>query len=144
MALEWNGRAVERKIAEAQRIGINRTVSDAIVHAKRNHQWQNQTGTLEGSIQFHEFAYRIATGYRASWGSLDVAYALAIELGFDGVQEVKPHTRRTRSGSVSVRGHSRSVKRRAMPFLVPAGDAIYPDLAGNIADAARETGAVSK
>jgi hypothetical protein len=140
VALEWNGREIARRIDAAQRIGINRTVSDAIVYAKRNHEWNNQTGTLEGSIQFAEYAHRVRDGWRAIWGSLDVSYALAMELGFDGVQQVKAHTRRTKGGQASVRAHSRTVRRRPMPFLVPAADAIYPDLAGNIADAAREQG----
>lgn len=132
MALEWKGKDIERKLNEAQKLGINETVSDAIVYAMRNHEWKNVTGTLQGSIGVSEFAHRVAKGWRSVWGSLDVSYALALELGFTGTVKVRAHTRRTKRGSVKVSAHSRNIDRDAQPFLRPAADAIYPNLAGNI------------
>lgn len=104
--LDWNGDALARKIAAASLTGINATMADAVTHAKRNHEWQNRTGSLEGSISIAEFAKRVGRGARGLWGSKDIVYALIHELG------------------------GRHIKAR--PYLRPAADATYGALAGHI------------
>ena len=104
--LTWNGKKVFGSMAEASIIGVNDTMAQAVNHAKRNHEWQNRTGTLEGSISIAEWAQRMGRGVRGLWGSKDVVYALIHELG------------------------GRNIKAR--PYLRPAADAQYPTLGANI------------
>ena len=106
MSLEWNGPEVLRLMGEAALTGINATMAQAVEHAKRNHEWINRTGTLEGSIAIAEYAHKAGRGARGLWGSKDVEYALAQEIG--------------------------GLHNKARPYLRPAADAQYPDLAANI------------
>ena len=108
MSLDWKGPQVLKKAQQAQVDGINRTMAQSVEHAKRNHDWQNRTGTLEGSISIAEFGHRTQTGAEGLWGSRDVVYALTHELG----------------------DPSRGIPAR--PYLRPAADATYGNLAANI------------
>lgn len=111
--LDWNGDAIARKIAAASLTGIDATMADAVNHAKRNHKWINDTGSLEGSIKIAEYAKRVGRGARGLWGSVDIVYALIHELG-----------------GTTGRGGATTIPAR--PYLRPAADAQYPGLAGNI------------
>ncbi len=129
MTLDWKGDQVLAKMRKAQRFGVNKTMGQAVEHAKRNHAWQNRTGTLEGCIYIVEFAAQAGRGYRGEWGSKDVRYALIHELG-GRIEPVKGKFLKFRvdGNFVSVK----SVTIPARPYLRPAADAIYPQLAGNI------------
>lgn len=134
MSLEWRGKRVTRTFREAQRVGVNETMAQAIDHAKANHAWRNRSGTLEGSIRIAEFAEPSGAGFRGTWGSLDVRYALIHELG--GV--IKPV--RAPALVFQVDGQwvrTQQVTIPARPYLRPAADAMYPNLAGNIRGAYR-------
>lgn len=129
MTLIWRGAEVMGKMARAQIFGINKTMAEAVEHAKRNHTWQNRTGTLEGSISIAEFAHPAGTGVRGTWGSKDVIYALIHELG----GKIMPV--RARRLVFQIGGAWRSVLSvtiPARPYLRPAADATYPRLAANI------------
>ncbi len=129
MTLNWEGQKVTAKLRRAMVTGINRTMAAAVVHAKSNHDWENRTGTLEGSIDIVEFAQATPTGAQGTWGSRDVAYALIHELG--GV--IKPV--KAKALSFEIDGEFVTVKQVTMParpYLRPAGDAEYPKLAGRI------------
>ena len=129
MSLDWRGRQVSAKMVKAQLFGINKTMAEAVEHAKRNHAWQNRTGTLEGSISIAEFAHPDGKGFSGLWGSKDVRYALIHELGGKIVPKSAPKLKFQISGSwVTVN----EVNIPARPYLRPAADAVYPRLAANI------------
>lgn len=86
-SIRWNGKAVKARMRKAMVDGVNKTMSDAVEHARRNHEWNDQTGNLTRSIQVTKFAYSDEKGVVGQWGSTDVEYALIQELG--GVIEPK-------------------------------------------------------
>lgn len=129
MALEWLGPAVTKRLARAQIQGVNATLAAAVNHAKRNHDWQNRTGTLEGSIGVQDFARAEGRGVRGNWGSRDARYALIHELG--GVIVPK----KAKALVFEIGGEVVRVMKvviPARPYLRPAADATYPGLAGRI------------
>ena len=129
VTLQWFGTQVSAKMVKAQIFGINKTLAEAVEHAKRNHTWQNRTGTLEGSISIAEFAHRVGQGIAGLWGSKDVRYALIHELGGKIVPKKAPKLKFQIGGSwVTVD----EVNIPARPYLRPAADAVYPRLAANI------------
>lgn len=119
MSLDWKGDEVQKKMEACIKKGINQTMSAAVIHAKKNHPWQNRTGTLEGSIRPVVAARKEGDEFVGLWGSVDVAYALYLELGLK-FNLVK--------GAASF-----GQRRRAFPFLRPAAEVEYPKLAGRIA-----------
>lgn len=127
--LDWRGPAVSAKMLQAQFFGLNKTLAQAVEHAKRNHAWQNRTGTLEGSIAIAEFAQRHGTGISGLWGSKDVRYAMIHELGGRIVAKNAPALMFEVNGQFV---RTQSVTIPARPYLRPAADATYPNLAANI------------
>lgn len=162
-SLVWHGKAVTARMRAAQIEGVNRTMGAAVNHARRNHDWNDDTGNLTRGINVVKFAAQDERGVSGTWGVQDVEYALIHELG--GVIEPKntkylaiPMTPLARkAGSPrnltnlafvqSLKGQPMlvddesgevhyllrlSVTIPARPYLRPAGDAQYPELAGNI------------
>ncbi|MBA5778075.1 phage morphogenesis protein [Stappia sp. F7233] len=80
-SLKWFGKAVTAKMRAAQQTGVNQTMAAAAAEAKRNHDWQNRTGVLEGAIDIVRVAEPVTDGVRGTWGARDVAYARIHELG---------------------------------------------------------------
>ena len=127
--LDWRGPEVAAKMLKASLFGVNKTMAETVEHAKRNHRWQNRTGTLEGSISISEFARKEGNGVRGIWGSKDVRYALIHELGGRIVPVNAPALKFQVGGQwVTVS----QVNIPARPYLRPAADAVYPQLAANI------------
>jgi hypothetical protein len=129
-SLTWNGDAITAKMRKAQVMGVNKTMSQAVQHAKTNHPWKNRTGVLEGSYDIAEYAHAIEGGVEGVWGSKDVLYARIQELG--GVivpKKAKALAIPMPDGSVRFVA---SVTIPARPSLRPAADAVYPDLPANI------------
>jgi hypothetical protein len=131
MALRWRGDEVRGRLRAAQIQGVNQTMAAAVVHARRNHSWQNRTATLEGSIDIQDYARPAGRGVRGSWGSRDVRYALIHELG----GTITPRNARAlvipdRAGGIAAVVQSVTIPAR--PYLRPAADAVYPSLAGRI------------
>lgn len=129
-SLKWYGKAVTKKMRDAQVEGVNRTMAACTSEAKANHDWQNRTATLEGSIDIADYAKEVGSGVKGTWGSRDAAYALIHELG--GV--IKPKNAQALAiqqddGSVRL---VKSVTMPAWPYLRPATDKGYPKLAGRI------------
>lgn len=137
-SLVWKGQALTEKMRQAQILGVNATMSEAVKHAKANHPWQNQTGVLEGSIDIAEPAAPDGQGVEGRWGSKDVRYALIHELG--GVIVPK------RAEALAIPQEDggvifvKSVKIPARPYLRPAADFTYPLLADKIRAAFRKLG----
>lgn len=128
--LDWKGDAVKAKVGAAAIAGVNKTMGQAVTHAKRNHDWRNQSGILEGGISIDVFAQREGNGVRGTWGVFDVVYALAQELG----AVIKPVNAKALA-IPQPGGGVRFVKQvtiPARPYLRPAADVWYPQLGANI------------
>ncbi len=127
--LQWFGPQVAAKMVKAQIFGVDKTMSEAVIHAKDNHTWKNRSSDLEGSISIAEKAHRVGNGIRGLWGSKDIRYALIHELGGKIVPKKAPKLKFQIGGSwVTVD----EVTIPARPYLRPAADATYPRLAANI------------
>lgn len=128
--LNWNGPAVSAKMKAAQIAGVNETMAATTVQAKRNHDWENQTGVLEGGVNVITFARDVAEGVKGVWGVQDVKYALSHELG----AVITPKSAKALAIPQDDGGVAfvQSVTIPARPFLRPAADEIYPSLAGRI------------
>lgn len=129
-SLTWNGDAITAKLRRAQIAGVNKTMADAAIHAKRNHTWQNREGNLERSIDIAEPARVEGNGVTGVWGSKGVVYALIQELG-GTIVPVKAKALAIPQPDGSVR-FVKSVTIPARPYLRPAADAEYPNLVRNI------------
>ena len=116
MSLKWEGDKVIKKMDKCIIQGMNQTMAKAAVHAKQNHPWVNRTGILEGSIRPVVAARKVGDEVIGLWGSVDVSYALALELG--------------------------GVNRAPAPYLRPAADAEYPKLADRIERCFKQKGSI--
>lgn len=141
-SLRWNGDALTAKMRQAQKVGVNATMAEAVQQAKTNHAWNNQTGVLEGSIKIAEFAREDAAGVVGTWGSTDVRYALIHELG-GVIVPVRAKALKIPQPDGSFR-FVKSVRIPARPYLRPAADAVYPKLAANIRKAFEKASGASQ
>lgn len=108
MGLEgWRGAEIAAKASGAAKFGIDKTMSESVTYAKQNHEWQNVTGTAEGSIQMRG-AEPDGTRMVGRWGSFTVNYFLWLEIG--------------------------TSKMPARPCLRPSADVNYPSLRRHIAE----------
>lgn len=78
--LNWRGRELVAKVATASAMAIDKTMADCVGDADHNHEWDNETGFLEGSTTIIGFARFDGRRVRGSWGST-ADYALFIEIG---------------------------------------------------------------
>lgn len=102
MSLKWRGDQVKKKVLAATKWGIDKTMSEAVIHAKRNHPgWRNRTGAAEGSVRIVREAQVRGKHVVGVWGSTGINYVIWLEF---------------KQGS----------------FLRTAGDAVYPRLRGHI------------
>lgn len=143
-SLNWLGPALSEKMRQAQKTGVNKTMQDCVVHAKGNHPWDNETGILEGSINIAEFAREEGAGVVGSWGSMDVEYARIHELGgviqhpggtpyFIGEDGMAVFVRKDDPRAADLpKTKPHQIVMPARPYLRPAADAKYPELASNI------------
>lgn len=137
-SLKWNGKAVSDRMRRAQIAGVNWTMAACVEQAKSNHSWQNQTGTLEGAINIVDYAQASGAGVRGVWGTQDVAYALIHELGGTIVpKSAKALAVPLPDGELAL---VQSVTIPARPYLRPAADQRYPELARNIRRAYQRSG----
>lgn len=117
MALQWRGDKVIKKMDGCIIKGMAQTISESVIHAKSNHgkgahslgRFVTQTATLEGSIREVVHPRKVGDEFVGLWGSVDVEYALVLELGSMGRVGIPPY-----------------------PYLRPAAEAEYPKLAGRI------------
>lgn len=83
--LKWFGPQVVAKVERASIKGVNATMSEAIILAKRNHPgWQNRTGKAEGSITIIDKAKSIGQHVEGRWGSKGTNYMIWLELKYGG------------------------------------------------------------
>lgn len=109
--LEWFGDDIKKRWMRACAMGINRTMAVCVAVAKDNHPWENRTGTAERSISIARAAKATGEVLYGIWGSLQVAYFLALEFG--------------------------TQLRRAYPTLRPTAARVYPQLPRLTAEAYR-------
>jgi hypothetical protein len=128
--LNWKGDVVKAKVRAAAVKGVNVTMAQAVNHAKRNHPWKNRSGILEGGIVIQNFAAASNDGVAGTWGVFDVKYALAQELGAVIVPVKAKALAIPQPGGGVV--FVKKVTLPARPYLRPAADAVYPNLAANI------------
>jgi hypothetical protein len=129
-SLKWNGDALTAKMRRACIEGVDEVMADCVVHAKNNHPWKNQSGTLEGDIQVAEYARTIEGGVEGMWGVRKNNYALIHELG-GTIVPVKARALAIPQPDGSVR-LVKSVTIPPRPYLRPAADANYPQLPAKI------------
>lgn len=83
MSTKWYGDRVKASVGRAAMRGIDTTMSQAVIHAKRNHPgWRNRSGKAEGSIMVVEKAHAEGRGYVGRWGSRNVVYMLWLEIKY--------------------------------------------------------------
>lgn len=134
MALNWRGLQVQKRVEDASKLAIDATMQAAILDAKKGHsgpsaardledvggkvsgrRFQSRTGELERSIRITKKADRDSKGVFGRWGSKGIIYARRIELGFQGPDSI-----------------GRNFDQPAFPFLRPAANVEYPNLARRI------------
>lgn len=126
--LNWRGDELKRRAEKASMLGIDATMSAAIIHAKSNHgagahagrRFVTDSSELERSIRISKPARRKGSSVVGTWGSIGIVYARRIELGFQG---------KDARGAI--------INAPAFPFLRPAAEAEYPKLGERIRRAAR-------
>lgn len=106
MSLKWEGDKVITKMDKCIVQGMSDTISKAVEHAKNKHPWKTRSSILEGSIREVVHSHKVGGEFVGLWGSVDVNYALVLELG--------------------------GVNMPAFPYLRPAADAEYPKLKDRI------------
>jgi hypothetical protein len=80
----WRDREVRALLEECARRGIDDTTAAAAIFSKGHHpNWQNRTGTAEGSIRGQP-ARRERGGIVGRFGSFDVDYFIWLEIGANG------------------------------------------------------------
>lgn len=128
MALDWQGDDVKRKMEGASALGIDATMSAAIMAARQGHgagargmgRFQSQSGELERGTRIVQRAARRGRHVVGRWGVIAVVYARRIELGFQGKDS-----------------RGRVIAARPYPYLRPAAEKEYPNLKRRIRTAAR-------
>lgn len=145
---EWHGDRVLKRMQQAARFGINRTMVECVVLAKSGHPFTNRSGMAERSIRIAMPAKTDARGSTAGlWGSMGVKYFRALEFG----------TRKTRTRT-SIRARNRIMRTGVLktgrmnrglppwqggsfkPTLRPVAARVYPRLPGNIKAGWRKAG----
>lgn len=103
MSLTWKGEAVQQRVLGAARAAVDETMARCVVIAKQ--LVPVRTATLQGSIEMRP-AETQGDRVVGRWGSFRVRYAVYVEVG---------------TGRMSAR-----------PYLRPAADREYPQLAERI------------
>jgi hypothetical protein len=148
-SLKWTGDALIAKMRAASAKGIQDTMSACVKEAKSNHTWENDSTVLEGSIGIAEYPAKKGDGVSGIWGSMDNDYALIHELGGtinhpggtpyflgDDGKAVFVSIKDPRAASLpKTKPHVIVIPPR--PYLRPAADSHYGELASRIGKAFR-------
>ena len=79
--LTWRGDQVVRAVTAAAKLGIDQTMSAAVIDSKQNHPgWRNRTGAAEGSMRTLQQAEERGALVEGRWGSMGVGYMIWLEL----------------------------------------------------------------
>ena len=78
---QWNAGKIQKEVEDRAIKAIDKKLSAVVIDAKKNHrEWQNVTGTAEGSVKVQEWARKRGNLIIGSWGSVGVDYVLGLEL----------------------------------------------------------------
>lgn len=129
--LDWKGDMVKSDVERAAILAVNATMSACIIHARGDHgpgahgktRFESHSGELERGVKIVKPAKRDRRGVVGRWGVQGVVYARRIELGFQG---------KDRAG--------RTVDAAPFPFMRPAAEEEYPNLAKRTRRALDRTG----
>lgn len=121
----WKGDDVLDKLLEATGWGVDKTMEQCVDDAKEN--VPVRTTTLQGSIRLEPHQRR---GLRVSgvWGSFDVQYALAVEMGNATLVPKGADTKPDKKTLSTPKNTGNK------GFFRGAADKEYPNLADHIAD----------
>lgn len=127
--IDWRGEEVVDKTLLAMATGINTVMAGCVQLAKQ--KVRRRTTTLQGSIQMRE-ARAMPQGVVGVWGSFNVNYALAVELGtkphFPPVDAIKRGMQVPEGVAWAIAIAISRRGTRAYPYLRPTADALYPTL----------------
>ena len=84
--LTWNGDAIVTKVTEAAIAGTDATMDACVASAKTEHEWDSDSGELEGSIGVRQSATVRGATVVGRWGS-DLPHALYMEIGTSRIGE---------------------------------------------------------
>lgn len=129
----WRGDNVRRRVVQATREAFDETMALCVVTAKSN--TPVKTAALQGSIRLNPAQLVRGNVVEGVWGSFEINYALAVEVGTRGGSvQVSAHTRAGKSGTHNVRAHWRLTQPRpGRNMLRGAADEHYPDVRARIA-----------
>lgn len=128
--LNWRGAEVLANAERAIEAGMNETLIGAVTEAK--HEVPKRTAILEGSIRMVP-AKKEGGLYVGEFGSYNNNYAVHVEFG-TAPHDIVPRFKK----ALFWKGADHPVKRvhhpgsKAHPFLQPAADHNFPNLADNI------------
>ena len=129
----WRGGAVRRRVEQATREAFDETMALCVATAKSN--TPVKTAALQGSIRLDPSRLK-GNVVEGIWGSFDINYALAVEVGTrGGAVQVSAHTRTNQAGTThNVRAHTRITNPRpGRNMLRGAADEHYPGVRQRIA-----------
>jgi hypothetical protein len=140
--LEWFGGLVADKMAAAATLSIDYTMAECVTHGKDNHpsyppasepytRFANRTGFQTSSIQILEDASLDGTLVGGQWGS-DSGYALYLEIGTSESGPTAEAREAVAAGNMSLIPPPIGPLMAPRPYLRPATDIEYPQLAGRI------------
>ena len=75
----WNGKRIMAKAAAAAMFAVDKTTSEAVSGAKREHAWMNDTGIEEASIMMRPASFD-GVRVQGRWGAY-TDYSLYLEIG---------------------------------------------------------------
>jgi hypothetical protein len=138
--MNWQGTNARKAVERAVTRGMLRTMSDCVYFAKG--EVPVNYGTLQGSIELRP-PYRRGNVFIGIWGSFNVNYALWVEIGtgphfppLDPLRDWARHKLGAPEAAFPIALKIAESGTKEQPYLRPAADAHYRDLAGNIRRAA--------
>jgi hypothetical protein len=145
--LHWHGAAVRAKVAEAAKLGTDKTMAECVSHAKDNHpsyppaslpdtRFANRTAFLVNSIQILDGASSEGEHISGQWGS-DANYSLYLEIGTSIAGPSAEARAIEGMGDMDLIPPPVGPLMAPRPYLRPATDAEYPLLAPRIGAAFR-------
>jgi hypothetical protein len=138
----WNGGIVADKMAAAAKLSIDHTMAECVTHGKDDHpgyppasepyeRFANRTGFQTGSIQILEDASPDGTVIGGQWGS-DSNSALYLEIGTSEAGPTAEAREIAADGNMGLIPPPIGPLMAPRPFLRPAADIEYPQLAKRI------------
>lgn len=86
-------------MAEAAKLGVDKTMSECVSAAKHEHPYENRDGFLEASTQVTDHAHVDGMKVHGSWGAT-ANYALFIEIGTSRIGATAPEREQAGGGDM--------------------------------------------